>query len=462
MSDSRRTRETRRLRATHRARRLGRHGTAFRRVRPGQAGRWLARRYRPGPVARGRATLRRFRQASILAVAVTSFLLLLFNPPEAPADAAALQDPTAQTAPADPALPDTVSIVQDVPLEDLQQEARPEAGAQPVRADTLFDAAREEALRTARGLWYGLLVNLPKYLVTLGLLVLAWLAVRLLRPALRRVFRDWERSSATIALIGIGIWIFAIGVAVSVLAGDVRALVGSLGLVGLALSWALQTPIESFTGWLLNSFQGYFRVGDRVAVGDVFGDVYRIDFLTTTVWEIGSLDRPTYVHAEQPTGRLITFPNSEVLSGSIVNLTRDFPFVWDELTLPIADRSDLRYASDVLRRVLTGRIAKHMQEPAAAYEAILRKAGLEFEVPREPQVFVALGESWVDLTARYLVGARERRKWKSELTAAVVSELNRPEHAERIIPAFPRHQIQIIDAQGRARDWAANIGHDQS
>src|SRR5690606_9600926 len=175
------------------------------------------------------------------------------------------------------------------------------------------------------------------------------LAVRLLRPALWRVFRDWERSSATIALIGTGIWIFAIGVAVSVLAGDVRALVGSLGLVGLALSWALQTPIESFTGWLLNSFQGYFRVGDRVAVGDVFGDVYRIDFLTTTVWEIGSLDRPTYVHAEQPTGRLITFPNSEVLSGSIVNLTRDFPFVWDELTLPIADRSDLRYASDVLR-----------------------------------------------------------------------------------------------------------------
>ena len=49
-----------------------------------------------------------------------------------------------------------------------------------------------------------------------------------------------------------------------------------------------------------------------------------------------------------------------MLSGSIVNLTRDFPFVWDELTLPIADRSDLRYASDVLRRVLTGRIAKHM------------------------------------------------------------------------------------------------------
>jgi small-conductance mechanosensitive channel len=78
----------------------------------------------------------------------------------------------------------------------------------------------------------------------------------------------------------------------SVLAGDVRAVVGSVGLLGLAASWALQTPIESFTGWLLNSFRGYYRVGDRIAVGDVFGDVYRIDVLTTTVWEAGGPASP--------------------------------------------------------------------------------------------------------------------------------------------------------------------------
>ena len=32
-------------------------------------------------------------------------------------------------------------------------------------------------------------------------------------------------------------------------------------------SLPLQTPIESFTGWLLNSFRGYYRVGDRIEVG---------------------------------------------------------------------------------------------------------------------------------------------------------------------------------------------------
>jgi small-conductance mechanosensitive channel len=64
-------------------------------------------------------------------------------------------------------------------------------------------------------------------------------------------------------------------------------------------------------------------VGDRIAVGDVFGDVYRIDVLTTTVWEAGGPGKP--VSAAQSTGALITFPNWEVLRSNIINYSRDFP-----------------------------------------------------------------------------------------------------------------------------------------
>jgi two-component sensor histidine kinase len=45
-----------------------------------------------------------------------------------------------------------------------------------------------------------------------------------------------------------------------------------------------------------------------------------------TVWEIGGPDRPPgQIHAEQPTGRLITFPNNEILTGTVVNLTPRTP-----------------------------------------------------------------------------------------------------------------------------------------
>jgi small-conductance mechanosensitive channel len=413
-----------------------------------------------GSVAAGaRARLRGFRKASIVAVAITAFFLMIFAPEEGDG---APQEPVAQDTPAVvlEEIPDTVAIIRQLPLEELQ---RAEAAAQEeeVSPDTLAREATEEAVGALRDLWTGFLANLPKYLVAIGILVIAGVLVRLLRPALRHVLRGWERHSAAVALVGFAIWLLAFGIAISVLVGDIRALVGSLGLVGLALSWALQTPIESFTGWLMNSFQGYYRVGDRVAVGDVFGDVYRIDFLTTTVWEIGGPDRGSFVQAEQPTGRLITFPNYEVLRGSIVNLTRDFPFVWDELTVPVANRSDLRYAVDVLYTVAHRTLGEQMAGPVQQYEAILRKERLEISIAHEPQVFVSLDDSWTNLTIRYLVGARERRKWKSMLALAATEELNRPEHSDRILSVFPRRQIQFIGPDGKAREAEWMLGEEE-
>lgn len=411
--------------------------------------------------AGARARLRGFRQATIVAVAVTGFLLLLLAPAEAVPTAERGPPPAGeQGGPAAQQLPDTVSVIEDIPVDSLQVGA---AGADDsvaaVRADTLVRAAQVEARRTVRNLWYGFLGALPKVLVVIATLFLAWLIVRLVRPLLRRILGEWQRASAATAIFGICVWLLAVGIAVSVLAGDIRALVGSFGLVGLALSWALQTPIESFTGWLMNSFQGYYRVGDRVAVGDALGDVYRIDFLTTTVWEIGGISRPGFVNAEQPTGRLITFPNSEVLSGSVVNLTRDFPYVWDELSVPVANTSDLAYAGQTLMRVASGIIGDYMRGPARQYEAILERARLEVSVADTPQVFVSLEESWTTLTVRYLVGARERRIWKSRLAQAVNEELKRPEHAERIHSAYPRHQVQLLDAAEHPVDGPA-IRHE--
>jgi len=430
--------------ATPANRRMGRQRGPGRRAQ-GRArmNRKVGKRGRPGGVAGARSGLRHFRQATILAVALTAFLLLLFGVDEN----GAAQTPDTQV------IPDTVAVIEPVATEDLVAGAV-QAAEDPaeIRADTLLRVAGEEARATLRSLWFGMLVNLPHFLVAFLILLVAWIAGRVVKPLLRRALGHWERSNALSALVGIGIWLFAIGVAVSVIAGDIRALVGSLGLIGLALSWALQTPIESFTGWLLNSFQGYYRVGDRVSVGEVFGDVYKIDFLTTTVWEIGSPDRGGFVRAEQPTGRLITFPNSEVLAGSIVNLTRDFPYVWDELTVPVGNKSDLRYASELLARIASDLIGETMRDPAEAYGRILLEAGLEHEVPGDVRVFVSLDDSWTNLTVRYLVAARERRKWASLLATHVMTEFNRPEHAERVRSVFPRRQIQMIGPDGKPRE----------
>lgn len=374
-----------------------------------------------------------------MAVALTSMMMLVLGPGE---------DTNAQNTQTD-----TVTAI----VAETDSALVMEAATDSAEEEEVKPSAREatnEAVGNLKGIWNGFYGMLPKIALAIGILMIAWLIVRLLRWVLPKFLGHWQKASAMSAMVGIAVWLLALGIAVSVVAGDIRALVGSLGLVGLALSWSLQTPIESFTGWLLNSFQGYYRVGDRISVGDVFGDVFRIDFLTTTVWEIGAPYRSGYVRAEQPTGRLVTFPNSEVLSGTVVNLTRDFDYLWDELSLQLANESDLRLAMQVLEQVSLELIGNYMIEPAHQYEKLLQQARLESFISDKPQVFISASESWTDLTVRYLVGARERRKWKSELLLRITEEFNKEEYIGKIISAYPRQQVQFIRPDGVPADLA--------
>ena len=393
---TRRRRSTTRVSA--RARRLRRAGRG-----PGRTLRGADARTYHRPAQQ---QLRRFRQGSTLAVALVALLLLLWGAPldgqgQAAAPAA---DPIAEVVP-DPA------------------------------------AAVDEATGTIRDLAYSFYAFLPRFALVLVLLAGATIAARVVIAILRRTLREWERVEAVGALARLVLFTLAVVASLSVLAGDVRAVVGSVGLLGLAASWALQTPIESFTGWLLNSFRGYYRVGDRISVGDVFGDVYRIDILTTTVWEAGGPGKP--VTAAQPTGVLITFPNWEVLRSNVINYSRDFPYVWDEVPIGVANESDLRYTARVLEDVARGVLGPEMAAAAERYQALLQRERLAFEVDEIPRVYFTLADSWTTCTIRYLVPVRTRRRWASALILAVSEAIARPDHRLRIIAVYPRTEVLL-------------------
>lgn len=401
--------------------------------------------------ATAQARLRRFRRGTLLAVALTAMILLVWNIDAAPPITL-------------PASSSATSQQASGPLrQDVEVQSDDEAAAPPVDDEGLDGEgsdgsasaatadgptvpadpveAADQAVRTMGALLRGAYAMLPRIIIALALLALTALIARLISALLRRLLRSWERADAAAAMVQVLFWLVAIGAALSVLAGDARALVGSVGLAGLALSWALQAPIESFTGWLMNSFKGYYRLGDRIAVGEVFGDVYKIDILTTTVWEAGGPGKP--VEGAQPTGAMITFPNSDVLRSNIVNYTRKFPYVWDEVTIQVASETDLPYAVEVLERVALRVLGTEMSQRAEAYREMLQRARLTFDIATEPRVFVSLEESWINLTIRYIVPARQRRTWSSDLQLQASIELTKPEHRSRILPGYPRTDVRL-------------------
>jgi small conductance mechanosensitive channel len=392
-----------------------------------------ARPVRRGPRVRRRAAgagayrsaaerrLSAFRRRTALAVAVTGLALLLWGIPEGEG-----QSP-ADTAAAAPAQVESVIADDTIPSDTADHDVSQAVG---------------EATGTLRELVRGAYRVLPKLGVAAALLLFVALLVRGIRVVMRRAAHGWQRAQAVSALAAVILWLLALGAALAIIAGDARALLGSVGLVGLALSWALQAPIESFSGWLLNSFRGYYRVGDRIAVGDVFGDVYAIDVLTTTVWEAGGEHKP--VQGAQPTGALITFPNSEVLRANIINYTRDFPFVWDEITIGVTNDSDLTLALDAIGAVARTTVGDAMRAPAETYAEILRRARIAFEIATEPQLYVSPTDAWMNITVRYLVPARERRIWASRLHLAIGARLAEPPYRDRVRPSYPRVQISML------------------
>jgi small-conductance mechanosensitive channel len=81
-------------------------------------------------------------------------------------------------------------------------------------------------------------------------------------------------------------------------------LLTALGILGAGLAIASQELIGSLAAGLNIWLGNIYRVGDRIRVGDIVGDVMDISLARTTVMEVGE-----WVKADQYTGRIVTVAN---------------------------------------------------------------------------------------------------------------------------------------------------------
>ncbi|MFB6163529.1 MAG: mechanosensitive ion channel family protein [Haloarculaceae archaeon] len=215
-----------------------------------------------------------------------------------------------------------------------------------------------------------------------------------------------------------------------VLTAQWLGLLFSLGIVGFAVTFALQQPLFSLLGWVYIVLKRPYQVGDRVAIEDSKGDVVDVDFLVTTLWDING----ELVSSNQPSGRTITVPNSVVLSAHVKNYTREeFPFVWNELTMQVAYETDLAYARETMAGVADEFLGDQMAERIGRYRERLAETPVELEVQDRPSVNVVQKESWVELHLRYLVDPKRGQRTRNELYRRVLEAFN--DEPDRI--AFP-------------------------
>lgn len=102
----------------------------------------------------------------------------------------------------------------------------------------------------------------------------------------------------------------------------------------------MQGAIGALAGWV-NVSGRIFRVGDRIQMGGVQGDVIDLTPLRIKILEIGSAaEDASWVKGRQYTGRIVAVSDKATFTEPVYNYSSVFEFIWEELTVPIAYRSD--------------------------------------------------------------------------------------------------------------------------
>jgi small-conductance mechanosensitive channel len=198
----------------------------------------------------------------------------------------------------------------------------------------------------------------------------------------------------------------------------------SIGLFSLVLGLAVQTPVTSFLGWIYILARAPYRVGDRIKIGDATGDVIDVSYLDTTLWEFGG----DFLSTDHPSGRVIKFPNSKILSSTVYNYTWPlFPYIWNEIKFSISYQSDLNFVAETMQRVAAEEVGEGMMKQVRVFREILASTPVDqLEVREHPSVlFRVNANTWLDVIVRYLVHPKEAGRVKTRLIKKLLTELNK-------------------------------------
>lgn len=242
------------------------------------------------------------------------------------------------------------------------------------------------------------------------------LLVRFLRRSLSRYIQDSDTSYRLRKLITfIGYLVIALFITI-VFSDRLGQLTLVFGAVGAGVAFALQEVIASLAGWVAISLGQFYKPGDRVQLGGIIGDVIDISILRTTIMEIGA-----WVKADQYNGRIVRVANSFVFKEPVFNYSADFPFVWDEITVPVKYGSDHRQARAILEQVAQEVVGEYIAQAQSTWQTMVHKYLIE-DAKVEPMVTLVTNDNWMEFTLRYVVDYKARRVKKDQLFTRTLDE----------------------------------------
>ncbi|MEX2381578.1 MAG: mechanosensitive ion channel family protein [Opitutales bacterium] len=251
----------------------------------------------------------------------------------------------------------------------MEPERRAEPVAEVVEAQSLNGTGMDETATGLMRFWHLYLGEDSPYR-SIILVVLTLVILVNLKAYLTKVMRETLKAKAfnqenTLAFLKIWnmVWKFIIAVLVLMaMTGSLRLLGLTAGFFGMMLGWSLQQPVTGIAAWLMIVLKKPFKIGDRVIIAGITGDVTGISLTHVILNQVGGS-----IGGEEKSGRGILIPNAILFQHVIINYTLEQSFMLDEVPVRLTFDSDWERAKEIMiaaaRDVTSDIIAKTEQEP---------------------------------------------------------------------------------------------------
>lgn len=272
-------------------------------------------------------------------------------------------------------------------------------------------------------------ITARKLLLTLCFIAAIFVLSRILR-ALSGIFFKygtrnqridfWVRQAISLAMtiaIVVGL--------VSVWFDNPQRLGTAFGFVTAGLAFALQKVVTAIAAYFVILRGKTFNVGDRIRMAGVRGDVIALGFIQTTIMEMGEPpaeqgDPPAmWVRSRQYTGRIVTITNDKIFDDPVYNYSREFPFIWEEMNIPISYKDDRGRAEQIIIDVAE----RHTVKQTEMGEDVLREMEKRYFMQRsemKPRVYWRITDNWIEMTVRFITKTHGIRELKDAMSRDIL------------------------------------------
>ncbi|HSK45103.1 MAG TPA: mechanosensitive ion channel family protein [Candidatus Binatia bacterium] len=261
----------------------------------------------------------------------------------------------------------------------------------------------------------GLILRLTVLALVLGVV----LGVsELWKRATFRYVPDVRRRYQFLLIRRIVLWCLTAIIIATAFASELGAITTFAGLMTAGIAVALQNVILSIAGYFFLIGKYGVRVGDRVNIAGVTGDVVDIGLVRLQLMEITGGPAPL------PTGRVVAFSNSVVFQANS-GMFKQIPgtnFLWHEITLTLDPKGNYRQVEQRMMEAVNKVFAEYRDRMEVQHRNVERSLNSTIAA-FSPESRLHLTQTSLEVVIRYPVDLAHAGEIDNRVTRAILDAL---------------------------------------